>query len=83
MAMDQLYILLAGAAALIAAGFLTRSKVSYGGDVPSGIPWIGQQSGAFASLRTRIGSMGNMLDQIESGYREVSAMRPQTCGTHD
>jgi len=72
MAFDQLYIILAGLTALIAAGFVTRSKLNYGDDVPSGLPWVGKQQGIFSDLRTRIASIGSVLDTIEAGYRKYS-----------
>jgi hypothetical protein len=36
------------------------------------LPWVGQQHGAFSDLRTRIASIGSVLETIESGYRKVS-----------
>lgn len=74
MAFDQLYIVLAGVAALIAAGFVTHSKLDYAGDVPPGIPWVGQQHGILSDLRTRIASLGSMLETIDAGYRKVSIL---------
>jgi len=71
MTLEQLYIILAGVAALIAAGFVTVSKFNYAGDVPSGLPWVGQQHGFLSDLRTRLASLGSMLETIESGYRKV------------
>ncbi len=71
MAFEQLYIVLAGVAALLVAGFLTRSKLNYSGDVPPGIPWVGQQYGILADLRTRIASLGSMLETIDAGYCKV------------
>lgn len=71
MVLDQLYVILAGVAALIAAGFVTHSKLNYGGDVPSGLPWVGLQHGFLSDLRTRIASLGGALETIEAGYRKV------------
>jgi len=79
MAFDQLYIILAGVTALIAAGFVTRSKLNYGDDVPSGLPWVGKQQGIFSDLRTRIASIGSVLDTIEAGYRKVGELLLHNC----
>ncbi|KAH6706546.1 cytochrome P450 [Leptodontidium sp. MPI-SDFR-AT-0119] len=72
MAFDQLYVLLAGVVALVAAGFVTHSRFNYVSDVPAGLPWVGQHRGFLSDLRTRIASLGSVLETIESGYRKYS-----------
>ncbi|KAL2065895.1 hypothetical protein VTL71DRAFT_3565 [Oculimacula yallundae] len=72
MALDQLYVILAGVAAIVAAGFITHSKLNYADEVPSGIPWVGQQLGFLSNLRTRIASLGDAIGYIEYGYQKYS-----------
>lgn len=85
MAFDQLYVLLAGVVALVAAGFVTHSRFNYVSDVPAGLPWVGQHRGFLSDLRTRIASLGSVLETIESGYRKASSrahviVRPRLTG---
>ncbi|KAE8444351.1 hypothetical protein EG329_000661 [Mollisiaceae sp. DMI_Dod_QoI] len=71
MAFDQLSVVLAGLAILIAVGYAANSRLDFT-DIPPGLPWVGKQDGFLADLRTRIRSMGNLLPTIESGYRKYS-----------
>jgi hypothetical protein len=70
MAFDQLSVVLAGLAVLIAVGYTAQLSVK--SDVAVELPWVGLKKGVFASLRTRIGSLGNeLLATMDAGYRKV------------
>jgi hypothetical protein len=71
MVFDQLSVVLAGLAILIAVGYTAQLTVKSDVDVDS-LPWVGLKSGVFAGLRTRIGSLGTgVLATMEAGYRKV------------
>lgn len=71
MAFDQLSVVLAGLAILIAAGYTAHSRMGFT-DVPSSLPMVGKQHGFLADLRTRLASMGSLLPVIEAGYEKYS-----------
>jgi hypothetical protein len=71
MVFDQLSVVLAGLAILIAVGYAAQLTVKSDVDVDS-LPWVGLKSGVFAGPRTRIGSLGTgVLATMEAGYRKV------------
>jgi hypothetical protein len=71
MAFDQLSVVLAGLAILIAVGYTAQLTVKSDVGVDS-LPWVGLKTGVFAGLRTRIGSLGTgVLAILEAGYRKV------------
>jgi hypothetical protein len=55
MVFDQLSVVLAGLAILIAVGYTAQLTVKSDVDVDS-LPWVGLKSGVFAGPRTRIGN---------------------------
>ncbi len=70
MAFDQLSVVIAGLAILIAVGFTAQ----FGGksDVALELPCVGLKKGVFAGLRTRIGTLGHgLLATLDAGYRKV------------
>jgi hypothetical protein len=70
MAFEQLPLVLAAVAILVAISYTINGKPST--EVPSHLPWVGLQHGLFSNLRTRISSLGSsLLGAMESGYREV------------
>ncbi|KUJ14117.1 cytochrome P450 [Mollisia scopiformis] len=71
MTFDQLSIALASLAILIVVAYTAHAKLRFEG-LPTNLPWVGRQYGFLADLRTRAGSMGNLLPSIESGYRKYS-----------
>jgi hypothetical protein len=78
MAFDQLSVVLAGLVILIAVGYTTQLTVK--SDVALELPWVGLKKGAFAGLRTRIGSLGGgLLATMEAGYRKVHIL--YSCAT--
>ncbi len=70
MAFEYWSLVLAGVALLVAAGWSASTRETKQ-DVPRGLPWVGLKHGLFGDLRTKIASLGALLDTIESGYREV------------
>ncbi|PMD30345.1 cytochrome P450 [Hyaloscypha variabilis F] len=73
MAFDQLSVVLAGLAILIAVGYTAQLTVKSDVGVDS-LPWVGLKTGVFGGLRTRIGSLGTgVLAILEAGYRKYSA----------
>jgi hypothetical protein len=71
MALDQLSVVLAGLAILIAVGYTAQLTVKSDVGVDS-LPWVGLKTGVFAGWRTRIGSLGTgVLATLEAGYRKV------------
>jgi hypothetical protein len=74
MAFDQLSIVLAGLAILIAVGYYGQLSVKSDIEIDS-LPWVGLKTGVFAGLRTRIGSLGTgVLATLEAGYRNVCTL---------
>jgi hypothetical protein len=70
MAFDELSVVLAGLAILIAVGYTTQLTVK--SDVALELPWVGLKTGVFAGLRTRIASLGGgLLATMEAGYQKV------------
>ena len=74
MALDQLSVVLAGLLLLIVVGYSKQRSVK--ADVFGiELPWVGLKTGAFAGLRTRIGSLGHgLLAIMEAGYEKVGAI---------
>jgi hypothetical protein len=71
MVFDQLSVVLASLAILIAVGYTAQLTVKSDVGVDS-LPWVGLKTGAFAGPRTRIGSLGKgVLATMEAGYRKV------------
>jgi hypothetical protein len=71
MAFDQLSVVLAGVAILIAVGYTAQLTVKSDVGIDS-LPWVGLKTGVFAGLRTRVGSLGTgVLATLEAGYRKV------------
>ena len=71
MAFDQLSVVLAGLAILIAVGYTAQLTVKSDVRIDS-LPWVGLKTGVFAGLRTRVGSLGTgVLATLEAGYRKV------------
>jgi len=74
MAFEQLPLVFAGVAILIAFSYAINRKP--GADIPSDLPWVGLQHGIFSNLQTRIASLGgSVLGTLELGYREVCEPR--------
>jgi hypothetical protein len=74
MVFDQLSVVLAGLAILIAVGYTAQLSVKSDVGVDS-LPWVGLKTGVFAGLRTRIGSLGTgVLATLEAGYRKVGTI---------
>jgi len=74
MAFDQLSVVLAGLAILLAVGYTAQLTVKSDVSLDS-LPWVGLKTGAFSGLRTRIGSLGaGMLATLEAGYRKVHSL---------
>jgi len=74
MAFDQLSVVLAGLAILLAVGYTAQLTVKSDVGIDS-LPWVGLKTGVFAGLRTRIGSLGTgVLATLEAGYRKVGSL---------
>lgn len=72
---DQMSLTLAGIVILVAAGYTAHSQIRFA-DIPGNLPWVGKQNGFLADLRTRIGTMGNILPAMQTGYDKVGHLIP-------
>lgn len=75
MAFDHLSLAVAGLALFLWVTYKVYSSLNGPEDVPSHLPWVGLQKGVFPKLRTRISSLGGLLETLESGYAKVSLPR--------
>jgi hypothetical protein len=73
MAFDHLSLAVAGLMLFVWVVYKVYSSLNEPEDVPSHLPWVGLQKGVFSKLRTRLSSLGGLLETLETGYSKVSS----------